>query len=118
MLKSEAGKQLDLSRNEKGAILDVLNGTILDEATADMNLVDAFTGRQIRPGLGGQIAHNVLDACEGDGLAEKWQIDGPYLVAKLEGLSKEDGARLYRGARAWWDRVSNGEQPDFDELDR
>ena len=107
---------LEFSRNEKGAILDVLNGTILDEATADINLIDAFTGRQIRPGLGGQIAHEVLDACEGDGLSEKWSIDGAHLVAKLESLSKEEGLALARAVRAWWDRVGSGEQPDFDEL--
>lgn len=107
---------MDFSRSEKGAILDVLNGTILDDRTADMNLVDAFSGRQIRPGLGGQISHEILDAVEGDGLAEKWSIDGAGLVAKLEAIDKDEGAKLYQAVRAWWDRVGNGEQPDFDEL--
>lgn len=107
---------MDFSRTEKAAILDVLNGIILDESHADLNLVDAFTGRQIRPGLGGQIAHSVLDACEGDRLAEKWEIDGPHLIAKLEGLTKEEGLSLARAVRAWWDRVGAGGQPDFDEL--
>jgi len=97
---------INFSRNEKAAILDVLNGTILDESHADLNLVDAFTGHQIRPGLGGQIAHEILDACEGDGLAEKWSIDGAGLVAKLESLDKERGLALKRA----------GEHPDFDEL--
>ena len=107
---------LPLSRNEKALILDALNGTIFDERTQDLNLVDAFTGRRIRPGLGGQIAHSVLDAIEGDGLDEKWSVDGAGLVAKLEVLTKEEGLALARAVYVWWDRVGNGEQLDFDEL--
>lgn len=107
---------IDLTRNEKGAILDVLNGTVFDKRSEDYNLVDAFTGRQIGAGLGGQIAHSIVEACDLDGLADRWQIDGPHLVSKLESLSKEDGRALARAAAAWWNRVSDGEQPDFDEL--
>jgi hypothetical protein len=107
---------MPFSRAEKGLILDVLNGTVLDEAAADLSLTDAFTGRQIRPGLGGQIAHECLEAIEGEGVAEKWGVDGAHLIAKLESLTKEEGLNLARAVRAWWDRVGNGEQPDFDEL--
>ena len=106
----------EFSRAEKALILDVMNGTIIDEATQDLNLIDAFTDRQIQPGLGGQIAHNVLDSIEMDGTAEKWDVDGVHLVAKLESLTKEEGLALSRAVRAWWDRIGKGEQPDFDEL--
>lgn len=108
--------KLELSRSEKGLILDALNGTVFDEATQGLDLVDAFTGRQIRPGLGGQIAASVLDAIEHDRLAEKWSVDGAGLVAKLEVLDKDEGLALARAVRAWWDRVGAGEQPDFNEL--
>lgn len=108
--------QLDFSRAEKALILDALNGIIFDEATQDLNLVDVFTGRQIQPGLGGQIAHEVLGAIEGDGLDKKWSVDGAALVAKLEALDKAEALALARAVRAWWDRVGGGEQPDFGEL--
>lgn len=107
---------IGFSGAEKALILDALNGTLFDEATQDKNFVDAYTGRQIRPGLGGQIAHSVLDAIEGDGLDRKWDVDGAGLVAKLEVLTKEEGLALARAVRAWWNRVDGGEQPDFDEL--
>lgn len=57
------------SDRELQALLDACNGTIHDP---------------IEMGIAA-LAHGVADALELDGLAEKWGIDGPGLLAKLRG---------------------------------
>ena len=71
------------STPELSAILDVCNGTVY--------------GAHSIPWL----YASMQDALE-DGIAAKWQIDGPALVAKLRALSYIDAAALVDAAeRAW-----------------
>ncbi len=86
-----------LSEGEVSAILDNLNGCWLAEPVS-IRLIYA----------------NVADGLE-DGLAEKWQIDGPELVQKLKNLSFAESCALADAAERWWNRVANGENPGSDE---
>jgi hypothetical protein len=58
-----------LTEGEASALVDALNGTLLEAHTYSL------------------LWANVADAIRYDGLAEKWGIDGPALVAKLRALS-------------------------------
>lgn len=86
-----------LSDSEISAILDNLNGCWLSEPVS-IRLIYA----------------NVQDGLE-DGLAEKWQIDGPALVQKLKNLSFAESCALADASERWWNRVANGENPGFNE---
>lgn len=86
-----------LSTAEISAILDNLNGCWLTEPVS-IRLIYA----------------NVADGLD-DGLAEKWKIAGPALVEKLKSLSFAESCALADAAERWWNRVANGEQPDFAE---
>lgn len=86
-----------LSTGEVSAILDNLNGCWLAEPVS-IRLIYA----------------NVADGLD-DGLAEKWNIDGPALVRKLKNLSFAELCALADAAERWWNRVANGEQPSSEE---
>lgn len=57
------------------------------------------------------IVHEVADGIEMDRLDQKWQVDGPALVAKLKGLNDAQTLAIVEGVTMWWNRVSKGEQP-------
>lgn len=79
----------ELTRGEWCACMDVMNGM--------------FTG------MGDPIATKYLwaeisDALD-DGLAEKWEIDGPALVAKLRKLDTASGIAIAEVGRRFWSRA-------------
>lgn len=78
--------QAILTRAEASAVLDVQNGTFTQPVTL---------------WLDGALAHQIHDAIP-DGMAEKWGIDGPALVAKLEGLSQIENLALVDWAARFW----------------
>jgi hypothetical protein len=80
-----------LSGAELSAVLDVLNGHWFAEA-----------------GSVAYIALEVADACRLNGLDEKWQINGPYLVGLLQALTYIEAAALADAAERWWARVGAG----------
>jgi hypothetical protein len=57
-----------LSSNEAGALVDLLNGTLISLPTAQL------------------LAAELEDGLE-DGLAQKWEFDGPDLLARVAGWS-------------------------------
>lgn len=87
-----------LSEQEVGAILDNLNGVAL---------LDEFSVRLIWA--------NVDDGIRLAGLAKKWTVDGPALVAMLRGLSYLESCALADAADRWWTRTGNGEAPAIAE---
>lgn len=86
-----------LTDSEMAAILDNLNGCWMAE-TVSVRLIYA----------------NVEDGLD-EGLAEKWQIDGPELVRKLKNLSFAESCALVDAVERWWNRIANGEQPGSEE---
>lgn len=60
--------QVDLSPGEASLIVDTMNGTHIDLTAAQM------------------LHYEIADSLD-DGLAEKWEIDGPGLAAKAGGWS-------------------------------
>lgn len=91
----------DLSKNEWLACMDVMNGM--------------FTG------MGDAIATKFLwasvdDACSMEGLAEKWDIDGPALVKKLRALDTAGCVAVAEIGRRFWSRASGKSASEALEL--
>jgi hypothetical protein len=85
-------------KRECGLILDALNGCAFVD-TISLQLVYA----------------NIEDSLS-DGLDKKWKVGGKELVKKLRALTYAENAALVDAAERWWNRVGNGERPDYDEL--
>lgn len=83
---------------EQGLLLDVANGALFASPCAI-----------------GFLEHEVAAAIT-DGLAEKWQVDGPALIEKLTALSYAEKLALIDAAERWWHRVGRGEQPAPGEM--
>lgn len=65
----------DLAPNEWNAIRDALNGTWLLAEQWSLGMIASA------------LALEVSDACRLNGLADKWKVDGPGLVARLAAMS-------------------------------
>jgi hypothetical protein len=83
----------ELSDGEIGLILDALNGTMFAEPFSI------------------QIVPVEIEDALPDGLAEKWEVDGPALVKKLEAMDYWHLVALVDAVERWWNRVAAGEQP-------
>lgn len=75
--------QVSLSEGEAGLIIDALNGTWIDPTTAQL------------------LPHEVEDAL-GDGLAEKWGVDGQSLVERLRRMSLTQRLAICDAAERYW----------------
>lgn len=95
-LIANAQRALDkaLSAEEKGLILDALNGVHLGGAHAAM-----FAVVTIRDAVA-------------DGYADKWGVDADALTAKLAALTQLDQVALVDAAEMWWASVARGESPE------
>ena len=87
-----------LNDKEMGLILDALNGTAFFD-TFGIYLVH----------------HEIADAISMDRLDEKWEIDGKALVDKMTAMNDAQRLALVDAVQVWWDRVANGEQPEYSE---
>lgn len=86
------------SDQECGLILDTLNGTIFYPFSVKL------------------LPAEIQDAIALDQLDQKWEIDGPGLVKKLEALDYFQCLAVVDAAEAWWNRTSEDPQPGFGEL--
>lgn len=87
-----------LNDKEMGLILDALNGTAFFD-TFGIYLVH----------------HEIADAISMDGLDKKWEVDGKALVNKMTTMNDAQRLALVDAVQVWWDRVANGEQPEYSE---
>ena len=87
-----------LTTAELSAVLDVLNG-------------HWFLG----PDSAAYIHLEVEDGIRLNGLDEKWQINGPYLIGLLANLTFIESCALADAAERWWARVGQGEHLSPDE---
>ncbi|MDE2102674.1 MAG: hypothetical protein KGL39_35850 [Patescibacteria group bacterium] len=58
----------------------------------------------------------IEDAIKLDGLDEKWNVDGPALLAKLHAMSPQQRETLVRGVAAVWERNDRNFERDLDAL--
>lgn len=86
------------SKEECALILDALNGSLFYEYSV------------------GWVANSIKEAIQIDGLDKKWEVDGKGLVEKMQALNYWQCAALVDASETWWNRVANGEQPEFGEL--
>jgi hypothetical protein len=73
-------------------------------------MLDVCNGLVLTPGMAGQ--HLLADVSDGialDGLAEKWEIDGPALLTKLQALSIFQAHCLEIWCRAFWEQSGKPE---------
>lgn len=83
-----------LSPAEQALIAGHANSTWYDESTIS------------------HIGFGVSESIRFDGLAEKWEVDGPALVAKLEALDYGACWALVDACQRFWSRVKCGESAD------
>lgn len=74
---------VDLTEGEASLIVDALNGTIIDVSTAQL------LAAEVEDGLG-------------DGLAEKWGVDGGALVAKVRAWTLAQRMAVCDAAERFW----------------
>ena len=87
-LYRRAIREVSLAEKEACLLVDALNGVILDASTAQ------------------HLWAEIEDAIKLDGLAEKWDVDGPALVGKLRGLNALQAMALVDGAEKVWQTAS------------
>ena len=92
------GLRSRFSSGEQGLILDVANGCLFGSPCA-INFIE----------------HEVAGGID-DGLAEKWNVDGPALLKKLAALTYAEKLALVDAAERWWNRTARGEQPEPAEM--
>jgi hypothetical protein len=74
---------VELSQGEASLIVDALNGTLIDAQAAQL------------------LAWSIQDAL-GDGLAEKWSVDGPALVATIQAWTLAQRLAVCDAAERFW----------------
>jgi len=85
---------------ECGLILDACNG---------IAFMDSFSVRLFPEG--------VRDAIEMDRLDQKWQVDGPSLLAKLDATTFSQRMALVDAVQRWWGSTTEpGEPPQYGDL--
>lgn len=95
--KVELSKQFD--RQECALILDSCNGVAFFD-TVSIQL----------------LPENIVDSIGMDGLDKKWGVDGEALITKLRALTYPEKTAMVDAITVWWNRVSNGEKPGYEEL--
>lgn len=75
--------QVDLTTGEAMLIIDALNGTLIEVTTAQM------------------LHYEIADSM-GDGLAQKWGIDGKGLVEKVRSWSLLQRLAVVDAVERWW----------------
>jgi len=78
--------------SELKAIIDVLNGTLVDCSYAD------------------SIQHEFEDGCILEGLDKKWKLDKDSTLAKMAKLSLPEWIVLYQVAREFWENPEDLEE--------
>ena len=85
VIRRHRGVFEQFSEAEMTALRDICNGWIAEPAAT----------------LAGSMALRVADSLP-DGIAVKWGIDAPALLAKLRALPYADELALVAGIEAWW----------------
>lgn len=85
VIRRHRGVEAQFSEAELNALLDVCNGWWAEPAAA----------------IAGGLALELEDSLP-DGVAEKWKIDAPALIAKLRALPYADELALVAGIEAFW----------------
>lgn len=97
--RAKAEMREKFSREECALILDSCNGVAFID-TISIQL----------------LPENIVDAIAIDKLDKKWQVDGKALIEKMRTLSYGDKMAVVDAISLWWDKVSRGEQPEYDNL--
>lgn len=109
--RSAAGVSLGSTVNRDIAryyalLADELRSVPLSEGEAAL-ICDALNGTLIEPTIVRLLWAEVDRAIQGDGLAEKWNVDGAALVSKLRGLTPGALFAVADGVERFW------RQPDL-----
>jgi hypothetical protein len=83
-LYKHALREVPLSENEACLLCDVLNGTLMDANSAALLWAEVEDGIRL------------------DGLDQKWEVDGPALVKRLQALDRLHCLALIDAAERFW----------------
>lgn len=96
-------EQVELNRmfapNEKGLIVDALNGT---------GFLYPFSVQM--------VCAAIEDALSMDGLGKKWEIEEDVFLSKINTLSNGQKHALVDAVQAWWGAVGNGKEVQPEQL--
>lgn len=95
-LYRRAIREVSLTLAEAQLIIDALNGSLFDAQSAPM------------------LWANIEDACNLDGLDDKWHVDGPALVGKLRGLNALQCMAIADAAERFWELPDGDRDLDAD----
>lgn len=88
------------SVDELSLIAEALNGSLLTDER-----------------IGHDLLADVSDAVRLNGLAEKWNVNGPALIAKVRELRDDArGYALVDAVEIWWRRVGDGEGVTVEDI--
>jgi hypothetical protein len=96
----------ELDAAEWNAIRDALNGMWLLAEQSGIGM------------LASGLPHELADACRLEGLAEKWTIDGPALVRKVEALGFAARVAVLDDVLRFWARMDVESREAFGETAR
>lgn len=85
VIRRHRGVESQFTEAELNALRDVANGWLAEPAAM----------------IAGGLALELSDSLP-DGISEKWGIDAPTLIGKLNALSYADELALVAGIEAWW----------------
>ncbi len=90
------------------SLFDLLKELSVAERSA---IIDSYNGTAITPWFAGiAVSQHVADSIELEGLAAKWEFDGPALVRKLDAMRPFDSACLEVWACGFWEQVGTPEE--------
>lgn len=92
-LYDRALREIDLTENEAMLIVDALNGVLIG--------ADA----------GALLWANIEDSIRLDGLDEKWSVDGPALVEKLQAMTATQAMAVLDAAERFWQQPEKDAAP-------
>lgn len=98
LARASAGLRGILSREEVSLVADACNGTLWQSWSVP------------------HLAAEIQDAVRLDALDEKWGVDGPSLIAKLQALDIASIYALVDAVERYWSRVEQGCQPVIGDL--
>lgn len=97
-LYKRALAKISFTKGEAWLIVDALNGAVFDARSASM------------------LWASIEDSIKLDGTADKWNVDGPVLVKKLQSLSELECLAVIDAVERFWSSPTRDQTTDKSEV--
>lgn len=113
---SMADSVSEVAKRDLDRYYDMLARSLPTFTVAEASLIcDALNGSLLQPASAPLLWAEISDALD-DGLAEKWGVDGPALVARLRLLTPFQALAVEDAVERWW--RSTRDEPDLSHEER